>query len=320
MLATPGAAGPDSRLRVPGREEWLALSEDQRQAVERRIYDALNHDGDVLAMSESTRHSRPKQGAYRDLDDHFQRCGRKMFLACELGVLYPGEDAFAPDLLAVADVADAERDRDSWRVVDEKRGIDFILELRNKGKADKDLRTNVRDFARLKIPEYFTFDCRKHVLRAWRLLPGAPSYVPIVPQGGQFPSEVLGLELAVVSGRLRFFVGQALVPDARELIDRLQGMVDGQQRSLEEAERQREEAERQRDEAERQRDEAEWRLRSACEALANLVVLNLQTRGLAVSAEQQRRIHACQDGDRLIQWLGAAQTAASAEELLRSAG
>ena len=61
----------------------------------------------------------------------------------------------------------------------------------------------------------------------------AAAGVPIVPQGGQLPSQVLGLELAIVAGRLRFFVGSALLPDSRELIGRLQGMVDEQQRRIE---------------------------------------------------------------------------------------
>ncbi len=312
----------DVRLRVPDATEWAALSEPQRQAVEQRIYDALN-SGDVLAMSEGTGHFRPKANAYKDLDDHFHRSGRKVFLACELGVLYPGEIAFSPDLLAVADVADPERDRDSWRVVDEGRGIDFILELRNRGQAQKDLVKNVREFARLRIPEYFAFDCRRRVLRGWRLSAGNAVYVPIVPQGGHYPSATLQLELAVVEGRLRFFLGEALVPDSRELIGRLQSMLDEQQHSSEEADRQREEADRQREETDRQREEADrrreetdHRFQQAREQLAAHILARLSARGMSLSEEQRQRVLACDDWNTLMGWLERVQTVPSADDLL----
>ena len=295
---------PKEGLLVPSAAEWATLTEAEKAAVERRIYLALN--ADISAMSEGTRHFRSKNRAFNDLDDYFDSAGRSIFLACELAVLYPEEDAFSPDLLAVLDVADSGRDRDSWRVADEKRGVDFILELRNKTKARKDQRDNLLKFARLGIPEYFAYDCRSRVLRAWRLAaPGATEYTPMLPRAGRFPSAVLNLELAVIEGRLRFFLGNALLPSARERIAQLQQMADDQQQAIEEAERGQEEAERHQEEAERQ-------------LAAEKVIVRLLMRGLRLTEPEMSTIRLCSDPALLSSWLDQADTVASAAELLLS--
>lgn len=293
LLARSAKAVPMESLRVPTADVWATLTEAERAAVEDRIYLALN--ADVLAMSESTRHFRSKARAYADLDDYFDGSGRRIFLACELAVLYPGEDSFAPDLLAVLDVADPLRDRDSWRVMDEGRGIDFVLELRNKGRPQKDLRDNLVKFARLKIPEYFAYDCRNRVLRAWRLPEGAADYTPMLPRAGRFASAVLNLELGVIEGQLRYFVGSALIPSARERIAQLQRMADDQQHVIEAAEQQREAVEQQ--------------------LLAEQLLVSLLLRGLPVTESQVATIRACQDSSRLLAWQEQAKTVSTVAEL-----
>ena len=77
------------------------MSKAEQAGAEQRILDALEDYRE--AMSEGTRHSRPKINAYKDLGDHFSRAGRRVFLATELCVLYPGRQAIVPDLLAVMD-------------------------------------------------------------------------------------------------------------------------------------------------------------------------------------------------------------------------
>ena len=59
-----------------------------------------------------------------------------------------------------------------------------VIEVRNLGRKHKDLVENVEDYARVQIPEYFSYDCRSNALRGWRLPDaGAKTYVPVVPQG-----------------------------------------------------------------------------------------------------------------------------------------
>lgn len=288
------------------------MSEAARERVEERILDAL--DSYREAMAEGTPHSRSKIGAYKDLVDHFGRTGRRVFLATELCVLYPGESAIVPDLLAVVDVEDPDQERNTWRVQDEGRGIDLVVEFRNLGKKHKDLVDNVEDFARLGIREYFSFDCRTGRLRAWRLpSQAARIYSPIVPQGGVFPSLVLDLELGVEAGRVRFFKNLAQIPSSNELVGRLQKMADSYQDRLEEAERAREEAER-------AREEVIGQLQSAHAAVAERLLRRLAERGMTITDAQREQIAACESFDQLLRWLDGASSAATAEALLSGSG
>jgi Uma2 family endonuclease len=301
----PRRAGPwsDPRLIAPSAEAWAAMSEAERVAEEERILGVLDEYRE--AMSEGTRHSRPKINAYKDLGDHFGRAGRRVFLATELAVLYPGQPIIVPDLLAVMDVAEPERERDTWRVVDEGRGIDLVLEFRNLGRKHKDLVDNVREYAQLGIAEYFSLDCRSPQLRGWRLpSPGARAYTQMLPQGGVYLSQVLDLELGVADGKLRFFKNLAQVPTSEELVGRLQKMTDGYQSQLDEAQRQAREAVEERDEARA--------------GMAELLLLQLAERGLAVTDEQRARVTSCEDFGRLLRWMARASSAVTAEDVLSS--
>lgn len=277
------------------------MSEPERRREEERILAALDEYRE--AMSEGTRHSRPKINAYKDLGDHFGRVGRRVFLATELCVLYPGQPAIIPDLLAVMDVADLERERDTWRVIDEARGIDFVLEFRNLGKKHKDLVDNVKDYAQLGIAEYFSYDCRSTRLHGWRLPnAGARTYTQMVPQGGVFPSRVLDLELGVAEGRLRFFKNLAQLPTSEELVGRLQKMTDAYQDQL--------------DEAERRRKEAVDRLESARAGVVELLLRRVSERGLTLTPEQRLRVTSCDDFGQLLQWMETALSAPTVEDVL----
>jgi FtsZ-binding cell division protein ZapB len=204
------------------------------------------------------------------LEEHFRRTGRRVYLSAELPVYYPGERIIAPDVIAVVDVEPHQRQR--WVVAHEGRGVDFALEITLGGDRKKDLQENVERFARLGIPEYFVLDLQRGRLHGWHLEPGRDAYVPLVPQAGRWPSQILGLELALEAGKLKFYLGAAVLLEAPELIGRLTGMVDTMvereerlQRELEElraasqAEVQRAHAEAQRAHAEAQRAQAEAR-------------------------------------------------------------
>ena len=137
---------------------------------------------------------------------------------------YPGERVFTPDLIAVLDVEDPwmHDERMAWVVAQEGRGVDLALEILHSGDPSKDLLDNVLEYARLGIPEYFIYDRRKLRVLGYRLpFPGSGRYEPIKVHGGKLRSEVLGMELAVISGRL----GSAVL-DTRELNERLGQALD----------------------------------------------------------------------------------------------
>lgn len=232
---------------APTQEEWDALSADERQAVLAALPGEVT-DAE-MTPPEGDRHFKAKAGALDALRGHFTRLRRRVYLAAELPVYYPNEPRFAPDLLAVFDVEDHDRDR--WVVSAERKGLDWVLEVHVGGDRKKDAEANVARYARLGIPEYFLYDRARGRLSAFRLAsPDARTYAPIVPQAGRYASQVLGLEVQVERDRLRFFAGNALLLESGELIVRLETMLEELSRRAEDEARLREEEARRREEAE----------------------------------------------------------------------
>ena len=118
-----------------------------------------------------------------------------------------------------------------------------------------------------------------------------------MPQAGRFASAVLGLDLALDGGRLRFFAGNAPLEDADEMIARLDKVIAGQ-----------EEAERlARTEGER---------RGRADAAAGAVLTVLRVRGIVVPDDARERILAEEDLERLKRWQERAVVASSLAEVL----
>jgi Uma2 family endonuclease len=252
---------------APSVEEWEALSPAEREAVVAALPGEVTYD--EIAMPEGDRHAKAKARALDALRGFFTRQRRRIYLAQELPIYYPAEPRFAPDLLAVLDAEDV--DRDKWVVNAEGKGLDWVLEVHVGGDRKKDAERNVARYARLGIPEYFLYDRARNRLAAYRLASSdARVYTPIVPNHGLYESRVLGLEIQVDEDRLRFYAGTALLLESDELIARVQAMYDAAQRRAEEEAQRREEAERLREEAERLREEEARRREEAEREVARL--------------------------------------------------
>jgi Uma2 family endonuclease len=261
----------DAFPRAPSREEWARMSEVERARVVEELPGEVTWD--EMAMPEGDLHSQAKMGALQALKGYFSRQRRRVYLGSELPVYYPAERRFAPDLVVVLDAETHPRSK--WVVSHEGKGLDWVLEVHVGGDRKKDAEYNVKRYARLGIPEYFIYDRARQRLYGYRL-PSleAREYVPIASERGRYVSEVLGLELQVEEGRLRFWAGSALLLEYEDLIDRMQETVEGLQqradadaRQLAEEERLRQEAERRlaeetqrREEETRRREELERRL------------------------------------------------------------
>lgn len=226
--------------RAPSEEEWAAMSEAERA----RVVNALPSEYPRATPPEGDPHFITKVRARETLSEHYRRTKRRVYLGSELGVYYPGQPIFAPDLIAVRDVEPGERM--SWVVSKEGKGVDLAMEFHVLGSARKDFIDNVVRFAALGIPEYFALDVPKARLVGWRLpSPSARKYEPILPQGGRWPSTVLELDLSLEDGKLRFLIGNAPLLESSELIDRLSRTVDGaMQRAEEQAQRAEEQTQR----------------------------------------------------------------------------
>lgn len=224
---------------TPSVEQWRGMTRAQRDAFLADALLALQQEAEL--MPEGVPHIRSKFGIREVLRDYYARMGRKIYLGTELPIHYPGEPGFAPDFHAVLDVEDpGDADtRMAWVVADEGKGLDLVLEVLHAGDRRKDLVDNVLFYARLGIPEYFVYDRRKYHVHGFRLpAPGATRYVPIQSRGGFLSSNVLGLDLGVSDGRLRFYHVGAEVPETRDLLLRATAMIDAlERRADEEAQR-----------------------------------------------------------------------------------
>jgi Uma2 family endonuclease len=313
-LGELGATEQDGDIIAPTAAEWAALSAREQEQLLIRINSALTEQ--ALTMGEGRPHGRAKSAALDQLSKHFARIGRRIYLADALTVHYPGEAVFVPDILAVLDVDDPGDDdaRLAWVVAHEGKGIDLALEIAYAGDRKKDLVRNVERYARLRIPEYFVYDrLRQHVSGNRLPHPAASRYEPIKPHFGRLASAVLGLDLAVVGGRLRFFHGNGEVPGSGELIEELGRMLDelgaraDEERARADEARARADEERARAEAARARE---------LERLREMIFAILSARGLSPSDEVRAGIGACVDEQRLADWAVRAAVVVDVSELV----
>lgn len=225
-VSPPPMASPREIPVGPSLDAWRAMTPRAREGFLVAMNEALTEAAEL--MGEGRPHKQAKSRAIDLLGLHFKAKGRTVYLAEELSVLYPGERAFAPDVLAVVDVPQPEDDeRLAWVVADEGRGIDVALEVLHRGDREKDLIDNVDRYARLGIPEYFVYDREKQRVHGYRLATAdARRYDRVVPQAGRIASRILGVDLAVQHERLRFFDGMAELFGSDDLIHRLTDMVE----------------------------------------------------------------------------------------------
>lgn len=196
---------------------------------------SLPSDWEDALPPEGDRHWIPKVSARKTLERYFSRIGRSVYVGSELPIYYPDQRVFAPDVFAVLDVPLRERDR--WVVSDEQRGLDWVLQIFLAGSRRKDFERNVDLYARLGIQEYFLFERGALRLEGFRLpTRSSQSYERISPHAGRLGSVSLGLELAIVGDRLRFFVGDAELPEVEELIERLERTAERAQSRAEQPE------------------------------------------------------------------------------------
>ena len=267
--------------RAPDDATWALLSEEERRRVVASLPAEVPWE---LLPPEGDEHREARERAMDALGRFFRTTGRRVYLSSEMGVFYPGEPRFAPDVFAVLD---AElRPRRSWIVQAEGRGLDFILEVHVAGDLAKDLTGNVERYARLGIAEYFVFDKTHMRLHGYRLPPSAGgrpgasrAYERIVSQRGRWPSELLGIDLTLEGEDLRFMVGNAPLEQSEEVIARLGDLLDAVITREEAAERERiQELEARLAEVERARED-ERRAREAAEARVAALEAELARRG-----------------------------------------
>lgn len=287
---------------APSLERWKIMSAKEREDFLLEVIDALSDP--AIVMSEGRPHKKAKTKALDMLGLHFKAMGRRVYLAEEMAVVYPGEASFSPDILAVLDVEEPEDDqRMAWVVADEGKGLDWVLEVLWAGDRKKDLVDNVERYAALGIPEYFVYDRARQRIVAYRLGEGG-RYQPILAQAGLYRSAVLGVDLAIVEGSLRFYQGTAELYDTAHLIQRLSGMIESlEARSMD--------AEARAEQASRDAERASRDVERALVGMRRSILAVLMARGLGCSSKGRARLDACSDPGILELWLERAEREAS---------
>jgi Uma2 family endonuclease len=177
-------------------------------------------------MAESDFQRKPLTYAVEALDLFF-RARSDVYVSGNLFVYYEKgnpEAVVAPDVFVVIGVP--KRDRPSYFIWQEGKGPDFVIEITSRATRWEDQGTKRALYAHLQVREYFQYDPTGDYLRpalqGFRL-GSSGDYAPISPKADAadmlaLSSQVLGLELRLWEGRLRFYdpgAGQPL-PDYQE--------------------------------------------------------------------------------------------------------
>lgn len=197
--------------RAPSSEVWAELTDAERAEVVAALPSEFE-----LGPPEGDIHRLAIEKTKDPLEGFFERTKRRVYISSNLAIYYPNERVFAPDLIAVLDVDPHPREK--WVVESEKRGLDFVLEVNVGGDRKKDFTTNVERYARLGVAEYWIFDPPRLILRSYALGADSRTYEPVLGQHGRFPSRVLGLDLGIQDGVLRFFQNGAVMPETRDVL------------------------------------------------------------------------------------------------------
>ena len=218
-------------------------------------------DSDGQPMAESDFQREPLIYAVESLRIYFR--GREdiyvsgnMFLYYEQG---NPKAVVAPDVFAV--IGAPNRDRYSYKLWQEPKGPDFVLEITSKSTRSEDRGPKRGIYALLGVSEYWQYDPTgdylQPPLQAFRLVD--ENYWPMpaetLPDGAMvMHSAVLGLDLRLENGILRFYdplTGQKLLSHEEA------------EQTRQQAEQVRQQAEQARQQAEQARQQAEQALREA---------------------------------------------------------
>jgi Uma2 family endonuclease len=140
------------------------------------------------------------------LKTHF-RDDPQFYVAGDMFLYYDEEDSknnCCPDIFIVRGVEN--HFRRTYKLWEEAKAPDLVIEVTSKSSRLEDRGNKKVTYAELGVTEYFIFDPLNEYLKpplvGFRLEQG--EYVQMEPSRGKFKSDVTGLELAIVDGKLRF--------------------------------------------------------------------------------------------------------------------
>jgi len=180
-------------------------------------------ESDGKPMAETDIHRKLMLSSFHALDEHFSD-NPQVYVSGNIFIYYLDENGkrqpVSPDIFVVFGVE--KKDRRIYKVDEEGKAPDVVIELTSTSTKVEDLVTKHYIYANLGVREYFLFDPYSEAiqpsLRGFQLKGG--EYVPMV--GKTLYSEILGLDLKVEAGQLRFYdskTGERLRTPAEAEVD-----------------------------------------------------------------------------------------------------
>lgn len=263
----PLAPEPLKRTVAPTQAEWDRMTPVERDVVVASLPTWV--DIEECGAVEGDEHQDARRIVGETLRPHFAETDPTMYVSSEMGVFFPGEPRVIPDLFAVPGAGTAKRT--SWIVTTEGRRPEWFLEVTVLGDRDKDFRDHVVRYAELGVREYFIADIPRRRILAYRLAdPLIRVYTPVLAQRGRYRSEVLGLDVVIEDGKVRFYDGDRRLLDPDERIEALRDALNDAQMLRQDAEERAADEERARRDAERRAVDAERRAADAAAELAQM--------------------------------------------------
>ena len=131
----------------------------EQRSARARLESVVYPDSDDEPMAENMVQADAIRAAYLALKGHFLSCPNRPLLAGDMLMYYVEGDptqSVAPDVMAVFGVG--TRRRSSYKLWEERKAPDFILEVSSPSSREKDRTTKADLYASLGVREYFLFD------------------------------------------------------------------------------------------------------------------------------------------------------------------
>ena len=157
----------------------------------------LYPESDGKPMAETERHFRELLKNFNRLENHFAHIPDVYVLGDMMMYYEEGNPrkSISPDIFVAFGIG--KKERRIYKIWEEGKQPDFVLEFSSKGTYRNDLTGKVRLYAEIGIPEYFLYDVDRRYLptplMGFRLIGDEYVEIPALATGG-IPAATLGLE------------------------------------------------------------------------------------------------------------------------------
>ena len=172
----------------------------------------LYPESDGKPMAETERHFRELLKNFNRIEDHFAHIP-DVYVLGDMMMYYEEGDprkSISPDIFVAFGIG--KKERRIYKIWEEGKPPDFVLEFSSKGTYRNDLTSKVQLYASIGIPEYFVYDVDRRYLptplMGFRLIGDEYVEIPALANGG-LRSETLGLEFHVLEDSLGLYDPEA---------------------------------------------------------------------------------------------------------------